>query len=158
MQFVLLQLAALVLFQIGNDLLGFALRLLQYPARLVLGLAQFVFAACGKVSAQLVGLVAQLLGLQMRLLGQLAFLLGDLPVVFGIGDDVLEAHLVVRDAFARVVDQLLWQAQLARNFKCVALARDADGQAVGRPQGLTLNSTEAFSTPGVDSANTFSSL
>ena len=135
-QLVLLQLRAALFLQLGDQLLGFALCLLEHALCLGARLFQLRFAARVQIAAQLFGLVAQPLGFDVRLLRQLALALGHLSVVFRIGDHILKAHLIVRQRFAGGVDQFLRQAQLARNLKGVGLAGHADGQAVGRAQGL----------------------
>ena len=72
----------------------------------------------------------------MGLFGQLPLLLGHLAVVFGVGDYVLKAHLVLTQPLSRVLNQLFRQAQPPGYLKGVGLARHPDGQAVGGAQGL----------------------
>ena len=133
---LLVGLRALRLFQLRNDLLGLALRLLHDPARVVLGLSDHRFALAFVFPAFLLGLTADALRLDVRLLRQLLLLLGNLPVILGVRDYVLKANLVARQALARGGDQRLGQTQLARNLKRVALSRHADGQPVRGPQRL----------------------
>ena len=96
-QLVLLQVAGVaMLFQFGNELLRIrAVPFCSTCRASSLALLHLAFRAWRASSLlQSFGLVAQLLRLQMRLLGQRALLFGDLAMVFGVGDDVLKAHLI----------------------------------------------------------------
>lgn len=93
-----------------------------------------------------------------RLLGQFALLLGHLTVIFGVGNHVLKANLL----FGK---QLLRPAMINSgrpSFREISNALDFPGIPMDRRYvGLsvaTSNSTEAFSTFGVVSAYSFSSL
>ena len=63
------------------------------------------------------------------------------PAVLQLGDHVLKAFVLRADLLLRFFDQIFRKPQLLRDGERVALAGNADQQAVGRPQGFHVKFT-----------------
>ena len=87
-------------------------------------------------AAQALGLVAQLDRLAPGFLGDFPLALGDLAVIFRVCDHVLEADILLGKQRLGPVDQPFGEAELSGDIKGVALAWNADGQAIGGPEGF----------------------
>ena len=106
-----------------DDALGLFLRLSDGFFTLIFEL----FPLCFRLIADGDHLVA-------RLLGQFALLLGHLTVVFGVGNHVLKANLLLGKQLLRPADDKFRQAELPRNFKCIGFSGDTDGQTIRRSE------------------------
>ena len=134
--------------ELAEHLLGLPAGVFQDAPGLVLGLAQALLPLGLGLPAEALGLVPQAGGFRRGLLGQLPLLFGDLPVVLRVGDHVLKALVLLAEELARLLDEPLRKAQLAADLKGVALARHADGQPVGGPQGLHVELHAGILHPG----------
>ena len=135
-------------FELADDGLGLAARILHHTLAILLGLAQGFLPAFLHLAAQLLGLVAQADGLAMRLLRHFALPLGNLPMVLGVGDHVLKAHIVLGQQLLGAFNQRIRETKLAADLKGVALAGDADGKAVGGAQGSNIELHTGVFHPG----------
>jgi len=136
---MLAQRRALVLaaaLELGDDRFGLPLRLDEHLARVLLRLAHGALPLRLQLPLHPLGLVPKRLGLPVRLFRQLALLFGDLSVIFGVGDHVFEADLLLAQPVAGALDQVFGEPQLSRDLKGVGLARHADGQPVRGPKRL----------------------
>ena len=136
-------------FELAYNLLGFPLGLEQHLLGVLLGLLQHHTALLLQLFLQPFGLIADLLGFPMGLLGQLPLALGDLAMIFGVGDHVLKADVLVGQPLVCVLDDLVRQAQLPGNLKGVGLARHPDGQPVGGPEGVHVKLHRGVLHPGL---------
>ena len=123
---------------ITDDLLRVKARLFDDGPRLLLGLPLSRALHLLHLPVEALGLVLHAHGLFAGFLRQLLLLFGDLPMVFRVGDHVLELDRVVVQQFPRIVDQVLAQAQLAGDLKGVGFARHTDAQAVGGPESIDI--------------------
>lgn len=87
-----------------------------------------------------------------------AFIFNSYTAAFQGTENIFERFILFTDLFFGLIDDIVRKSKLGRNGECITFPGNTDQQAVGRAERSTSNSQQAFSTPEVESAYTFSSL
>ena len=87
-----------------------------------------------------------------------SFIFNGNAVFFQRRKNILKGFVLFADLFLSSFNDLIGKSKFGRDGKGITFSGNTDQKAVGRTQGFYAESQQAFSTPGVESAYTLSSL